>query len=118
MSLWSRMANVLRGDGLSREIDEELQSHIDEAIQQGRDPAEARRAFGSALRLPEESRDIRLIAWLYSLVADTVFCWRQSKKKKVTSAAAILSLALAIGACTSAFRLIDAMLLRPLPVTE
>ena len=37
-------------------------------------------------------------------------------KKKVTSAAAILSLALAIGACTSAFRLIDALLLRPLPV--
>jgi len=36
----------------------------------------------------------------------------------VTSAAAILSLALAIGACTSAFRLIDAMLLRPLPVAE
>src|SRR6266851_9612942 len=39
-------------------------------------------------------------------------------KKKVTSAAAILSLALAIGACTSAFRLIDALLLRPLPVKE
>ena len=39
-------------------------------------------------------------------------------KKKVTSAAAILSLALAIGACTSAFRLIDALLLRPLPVAH
>jgi predicted permease len=36
----------------------------------------------------------------------------------VTSAAAILSLALAIGACTSAFRLIDALLLRPLPVAD
>ena len=39
-------------------------------------------------------------------------------KKKATSAAAILSLALAIGACTSAFRLIDALLLRPLPVAS
>ena len=39
-------------------------------------------------------------------------------KNKVTSAAAILSLALAIGACTSAFRLIDALLLRPLPVAD
>jgi predicted permease len=118
MSWWSRIANVLRSDGLSREIDEELESHIEEAIRQGRDPAEARRAFGSALRRREESRDIRLIVWLESLGADTVFGWRQLRKKKVTSAAAILSLALGIGACTSAFRLIDAMLLRPLPVTE
>ena len=39
MSLWSRIVNVLRGDRLSREIDEELQSHIAEAIEQGRDPA-------------------------------------------------------------------------------
>ena len=44
MSLWSRIANVLRGDRLSREIDEELQSHIEEAIEQGRDPAEARQS--------------------------------------------------------------------------
>jgi predicted permease len=118
MSLWSRIANVLRPDRLSREIDEELQSHIEEAIAQGRDPAEARRAFGSALRLREESRDVRLIAWLDSLRADAVFGWRQIMKNKVTSAAAILSLALGIGACTSAFRLIDALLLRPLPVSE
>jgi len=118
MSLWSRIANVLRGDGLSREIDEELESHIEEAVRQGRDPAEARRAFGPALRQREESRDIRLIAWLDSLRADTVFGWRQIKKSKVTSAAAVLSLALAVGACTSAFRLVDALLLRPLPVAE
>ncbi|MGO8736372.1 MAG: ADOP family duplicated permease [Terriglobia bacterium] len=118
MSLWSRIANVLRGDRLSREIDEELQSHIEEAIVQGRDPAEARRALGSALRLREESRDVRLIAWLESLRADAVFGWRQLMKRKVTSAAAILSLALGIGACTAGFRLIDALLLRPLPIAQ
>jgi predicted permease len=118
MSLWSRIANVVRGDRLSREIDEELQSHIEEAVEEGRDPAEARRALGSALRLREESRDVRLVAWLESLRADAVFGWRQLMKRKVPSAAAILSLALGIGACTSAFRLIDALLLRPLPVSE
>ena len=118
MSWWSRIANVLRPDRLSREIDEELQSHIEEAAEKGRDPAEARRALGSALRLREESRAVRLVAWLDSLRADAVFGWRQLMKRKVTSAAAILSLALAIGACTSAFRLIDALLLRPLPVSE
>jgi len=116
MSLWSRIANVFRGDRLSRDIEEEFQSHIEEAIQQGRDPAEARRAFGGALRLREESRDVRLIGWLDSLRADAVFGWRQLKKNKVTTAAAILSLALGIGACAGAFRLIDALLVRPLPV--
>src|SRR5579872_6802451 len=118
MSLWSRIANALRADRLSREIDEELQSHIAEAVERGRDPVEARRAFGSALMRRDESRDVRVIAWLDSLRADTVFGWRQLMKRKVTSLAAILSLALAIGACTSAFRLVDALLLRPLPVAE
>ena len=116
MSFWSRIANSIRGDGLSREIDEEIQGHIEEAIEQGRDPAEARKAFGPALRTREECRDFRLLAFLDSLRADTVFGWRQLMKRKVTSAAAVLSLALAIGACTAAFRLIDAILLRPLPV--
>src|SRR5271163_3019403 len=118
MSLWSRIANVFRGEGPSREIDEKLQSHIAEALDHGRDPAEARRAFGSPLRHREQSRDVRLIAWLDSLRADAIFGWRQLWKRKVTSAAAILSLGLGIGACTSAFRLIDALLLRPLPVSE
>jgi putative ABC transport system permease protein len=118
MSLWSRIGNVLRGDRLNREIDEELEAHIEEAIAHGRDPIEVRRAFGSALRHRENSRDVRLVAWLEFLRADAVFGWRQLNKTKITSAAAILSLALAIGACTSAFRLIDALLLRPLPVAN
>lgn len=42
MSLWSRIANVFRGDRLNREIDEELESHIAEAMEHGRNPEEAR----------------------------------------------------------------------------
>jgi predicted permease len=118
MTLWSRIANVFRPNRLTYEIDEELQSHIAEAIAQGRDPEEVRRAFGSALRHREESRDMKMLVWLDSLRADAIFGWRQLMKKKITSAAAILSLALATGACTSAFRLIDALLLRPLPVAH
>ena len=116
MSLWSRIANVFRGNRLNRDIEEELQSHIAAAITEGRDPGEARRAFGSVLSHREKSRDIRLIPWLESLYADAVFGWRQLLKRKVTSAAAILSLALAIGPCAAAFRVMDAMLWRPLPV--
>ena len=65
---------------LNREIDEELEAHIAEAIAQGRDPAEARRAFGSTLRHREESRDVRLVAWLESLRSDAIFGLRQLKK--------------------------------------
>lgn len=118
MSWWSRLANLARADRLIRDIDEELQSHLDEAIANGRDPSDARRALGSALRYREESRDVRLCAWLESVRADVVFGWRHLMKKKVASLAAIVSLGLAIGSCTAAFRLIDALLLRPLPIAD
>src|ERR1035441_8267954 len=118
MSFWSRIDNVLRGDRMGSGNNEEFAAHIEEAVAEGREPSEARRAFGSALRRREESRDIRLIAWVESLRADAVFGWRQLMKSKLTSACAILSLALGIGACASAFRLIDALLLRPLPVAH
>jgi putative ABC transport system permease protein len=53
-----------------------------------------------------------------AMLGDAGFGWRRLRKNKVTSAAAVLSLALAIGACTSAFRLIDALLLRPLSMAH
>jgi predicted permease len=59
---------------------------------------------------------MRIVVWLDSLRADAVFGWRQLNKRRVTSAAAILSLALAIGSCTSAFRIVDALFQRPLPI--
>jgi predicted permease len=118
MSVWRRMVNVFRGERVNRELDEEMEGHLAEAVERGRDAAEARRAFGSRMRHREESRDARLLTWLDSLRADFVFGWRQLRKAKVTSAAAILSLALGIGSCTAAFRLIDALLLRPLPVAN
>jgi putative ABC transport system permease protein len=118
MSLWSRIANVFRADRLRREIDEELKSHIEEAIEQGRAPDEVRKAFGPFVRHREESRDLKLIGWLDALRADFVLGWRQLAKKPAISTAAVLSLALAIGSCTSVFRLIDALLLRPLPVAQ
>jgi len=117
MSLWSRISNAVRGERLNREIEEELQSHIDEAIASGRDPKEAHRAFGSALRAREASHSIRAAGWLEPLLADLRFGWRQLCRNKITSAAAVLSLALGIGSCVAAFRLIDALLWRPLPIS-
>ncbi|HET9099773.1 MAG TPA: ADOP family duplicated permease [Acidobacteriaceae bacterium] len=116
MSLGSRISNAVLGERLNREIDEELESHIAEAIASGRDSNEAHRAFGSALRARESSHTIRAAGWLESLVADVRFGWRQLGRNKVAAAAAVLSLALGIGSCVGAFRLIDALLLRPMPI--
>ena len=118
MSWWSRISNAVRGEHLSREIEEELQFHIDEAIASGRDPKEAQRAFGSTLRAHEASYSIRAAGWLDSLLADVRFGWRQLCRNQVTSVASVLSLALGIGSCVAAFRLIDALLWRPLPISN
>ena len=99
-----------------RRIEEELQSHLDEAIAQGRDPAEARQALGSALRHREESLDAKVALWVESIRADVVFGWRHLMKKKVTTSADDPSLALAGSARAPPRLAIDAVLLRPLPV--
>ncbi|HKA01418.1 MAG TPA: hypothetical protein VKE70_33120 [Candidatus Solibacter sp.] len=75
------MQMCFAGEGGTREIDEELESHLEEAIAQGRESTEVRRSFGSSLRLREESRDIRLLPWLDSLRADAIFGWRQIMKR-------------------------------------
>src|SRR6516164_9526632 len=89
--MWRRVTNLFRIKQVNNEIEEELQSHFDEALAQGRDPDEARRAFGSPLRHREASRDARLITWLDALRADAIFGLRQLRKNKITSLAAVLS---------------------------
>jgi hypothetical protein len=63
MGLWKRIANVFREERVNRDLDEEMEAHIAEAIAQGRDVREARKAFGSQMRHREASRDVRLVAW-------------------------------------------------------
>jgi putative ABC transport system permease protein len=116
MAVWQKIRNVFRSNALNRELDEEFESHIAEAVAQGRDPHEARRSFGPLLRQREASREFRVLGWLDGVRADVIFGSRQLRRNRVTAIAAVLSLALAMGACVSAFRLIDALLWRPLPV--
>jgi predicted permease len=115
MSLWSRILNALHGERLNREIEEELQSHIDEAIAAGRDPAEARREFGSVLRLREASHSLRVSAGIETFAQDVRFGARLLIKDAGFTAVAVLTLALGIGACTAIFSLVNAVLIRSLP---
>ena len=118
MSLWSRITNVFHADRLSGEIDEELQSHIADAIEEGRDPAEARRAFGPALLRREESLDARLVTWLDSLVRDFRHGFASLARNPGFAVAAVGVLALGIGANTAMFSVVDAVVLKPLPFPE
>ena len=126
MSWLSRLANVFRPSGVDRAVDDEMNFHIEcriaELVAGGmtRDRAEAmtRRQFGNRLRLREESRDVKLLPWLDSLVRDARLGVRMLRKNGLVTAAAIVSLSLALGACMAAFSLVDALILRPLPVRE
>jgi putative ABC transport system permease protein len=86
MAWWSRLARTFRPDRVSDDIDEELSSHLEEALARGRDPDEARRAIGVPAHYREASRVIRMLPWLDALRADVRFGWRQILKNRVTSA--------------------------------
>src|SRR5690348_5470552 len=118
MSWVGRFRNLFRRDRLEREIREELESHIEEAIANGRSVEEARRAFGGELLQAERSRDIRLLPWLDSIASDVTFGFRQLKRNRVATITAVISLALATGAMMSAFRLGAAVLWRSLPFAD
>jgi putative ABC transport system permease protein len=126
MSWFSRVLNVGRGRRLNTQLDDEFRFHIasraEELMRQGMTADEAqeqaKRLFGNALMLRDSSRDAKMSTRLESIVRDIRFGLRLFRKYPSVTAAAILSLSLTIGACTGAFSLINALILRPLPVDD
>jgi predicted permease len=126
MSWLSRVVNVFRPGRVTDDLDEELAFHVEarardlEAAGLSRDQAqrEARLRLGNAAVLRERSLDVKLASGLDSLLRDVRLGARMLRRDLAVSAAAALSLALAIGGCTAAVALIDALILRPLPVRD
>src|SRR5262245_41875262 len=117
-----RARTLLSAGELDRDLDDELQYHVEQLtasnVARGMTPAAARRAALLAMDgvelQKERCRDQRRMRPLDEVVTDVRHACRISIKDRGTTAVAVLSLALAIGANTAIFSLINSLLLRAL----
>jgi predicted permease len=116
MGLWSRFRNTVRGNRHRAEIDEELQFHLDLEAADGHDRRQARLRLGNVPRIAEETRMVGILEWLDSALHDARYGARQLRRSPALMLAVVLSLTVGVGANTAIFSLVDAALLKPLPV--
>ena len=112
---------------MDRELDEELRFHLEQeaAKHEARAalrPAEARRAalrgFGGVERHRELARDARGVRSLETVWFDARLAVRSLRRTPAVTGAALATMALAVGATTLIWAVVDAVLLRPLPYPD
>jgi predicted permease len=109
-------------DELSSELSFHLEQQIAENISSGMKPDEARlaamRTMGNLDHFTEECRDARSVEWVNALFRDVRYAARTLTNNPGFTAVAVISIALGIGVNTALFSVIDAVMLKSLPVAD
>ena len=125
-AFFCRLLNVVRRNKSDGILDSELEFHLEMEIQEnlrrGMNPEEARRrahiALGGMDQTREAYRETGSISWIEALIRDARYGIRMFRKNPGFSLAAIITLALCIGANTAIYSMLDALIFKPLPFPE
>jgi macrolide transport system ATP-binding/permease protein len=119
-----RLRSLFRRGRVDRELDEELQFHLDHKIEEGiagglsQDEARyaAMRAMDGLEQRKEEMRDMRRVQWVTDFFDDARYAVRTLRRVSRLTVFVVITLALGIGMTAASFSMLDALIFRPYPV--